>query len=279
MPVDELYLHELTTRINQSISRIANLGHDDSKRTGATSNAAAMVNAASVEGFLPVALQSMADTRIPESLIESLALKFILHQGAATGHAVAKQLRLRFDILHKMLARLKTEQKVIHRGAGKLGDYVYELTEKGTEAALLLHAKRKLFWRAPVHFDDYVAAVKTQGVHGQRISREAVLRAYRPLDLDESLLNRIGQALDAGKGFFLYGMPGNGRLPSPSSYRRSTASTSGFPVLCTSRGTSYICSILVCMWRRRWRIIARIRSTIVGYAFVAQPSSSAASSR
>ncbi len=38
-----------------------------------------------------------------------------------------------------------------------------------------------------------------------------ILAVFGDMELDPTLLNQIGQAMDAGKGFFLYGAPGNGK--------------------------------------------------------------------
>jgi predicted ATPase with chaperone activity len=165
----------------------------------------------SSEPFLPRPPRSIAETRISEQLVESLALKWLLYQGTASGRIIAQQICLPFAIVEKLLTRLKTEQLVIYRGTAAMGDYDYQLTERGSDTATRLLQSGSYSGAVPVHLDEYTAAIRAQSISHHRPTMADIIAVFQGLQFDPALLNRIGQALDAGKGFFLHGKPGNGK--------------------------------------------------------------------
>ncbi len=163
------------------------------------------------EPFIPKPPRSIAETRISEPLIEAIVLKFLLYQGTVSGRGVAEQTCLPFAVIEKLLTRLKTEQLVVYRGTAAMGDYDYQLTARGCETAMRLLQSGSYIGAVPVHLDDYTAAVRAQSISHHRPTIDDINAVFHDLRFDPTLLNRIGQALDAGKGFFLYGKPGNGK--------------------------------------------------------------------
>ncbi len=127
------------------------------------------------------------------------------------GRAIGDHLGLAFAAIEPLLGRLKTEQLVVYRGASALGDYCYQLTEKGVAAAQRALAQGSYFGAVPVPFEDYLAAVQEQSIRRHRPTMADILPVFADMELDPMLLNQLGQALNAGKGFFLYGTPGNGK--------------------------------------------------------------------
>ena len=83
--------------------------------------------------FVPLAPTEFASLRLAEAEVESLMLKFLLHRHNATGSDIAAQIGLPFGLCEKLLYGLKTDRLVVLKGATGLNDYVYELTEAGTE--------------------------------------------------------------------------------------------------------------------------------------------------
>ncbi len=161
--------------------------------------------------FLPLAPTSLEETGVSESLIEAMILKLLMKRGCLAGRSIGDQIGLAFGVIEPLLAKLKTEQFVIYRNTSALGDYDYQLTEKGLSAAHRALAHGSYCGTAPVPFDDYLAAVREQSISRHRPTMADILPVYDDMQLDPMLLNQLGQALDAGKGFFLYGAPGNGK--------------------------------------------------------------------
>jgi predicted ATPase with chaperone activity len=140
-----------------------------------------------------------------------LILKLLLQRGAVAGRAIGDHLGLAFAAIEPLLGRLKTDQLVVYRGASALGDYCYQLTEKGVAAAQRALAQGSYFGAVPVPFEDYLASVQEQSIRRHRPRMADILPVFADMELDPMLLNQLGQALNAGKGFFLYGTPGNGK--------------------------------------------------------------------
>ena len=60
-------------------------------------------------------------------------------------------------------------------------------------------------------FDDYVSSIYRQSLQRAPFSLGQLGRALASLELQPSLVSQIGQALNDGRGLFLFGAPGNGK--------------------------------------------------------------------
>jgi hypothetical protein len=112
---------------------------------------------AAANEYLPLAPDEFSKFRLAEAEVESLALKFLMHRHAAAGREIAEQIGMPFGICEKLLQSLKTDRLVILKGAGSLGDYIYELTDAGTQRAGKFAEHCQYFGAAPVCLDDYAA--------------------------------------------------------------------------------------------------------------------------
>lgn len=161
--------------------------------------------------FHPLAPQSLAEAGLTEHQTEGLVLKALYARGAATGRAVAEQIALPFGVVESVLFALKAQRFVVYKGAASLADYVYELTEVGTQRARQ-HAQDCTYCgAAPVPLSDYVASVEAQSVRKQTLRLCDVKAALADLVLGDELLGQLGEAICAGLGCFLFGAAGNGK--------------------------------------------------------------------
>jgi len=212
MKLAERELDDLIGRL-KGISKVARRDGAEPGRPdvaeGAAENTAE--NAAEHGEFVPQAPKSLDDVGIPEALVEALVLKFLLRRGTVAGRAIAEQVAIPFSVLEPLLARLKSGQIVAHRSTSGIGDYLYQLTERGIDVAKHHLHQGTYFGAVPVPLEDYLRSVEAQSVKRHRPTVANVVSSFDDLGLDPLLLNQIGQALDAGKGFFLFGPPGNGK--------------------------------------------------------------------
>jgi len=81
----------------------------------------------------------------------------------------------------------------------------------GQERARRLAAHCTYFGAAPVSLKDYVAGVDAQSLTRQQPTAEALHHAFADLLLNKRMLDRLGPAVNSGRGLFLYGAPGNGK--------------------------------------------------------------------
>lgn len=161
--------------------------------------------------FVPVEPDTLEEAQLTESEVEALILKFLLNTGDATGRQIADQVKLPFKIIDPLMRRMKGDRLVVHRSDAPMNDYVYELTELGRERARRYAEHCTYFGAAPVSLRDYVASVAVQSMTKQRPTRDDLRRALEGLVISEEMLNRLGPAVNSGRGLFLYGAPGNGK--------------------------------------------------------------------
>jgi len=161
--------------------------------------------------FLPIEPESFRAAGLTDSEVEALILKFLVARGDASGRDIAEQIRLPFVLVDELLRQLKTDQLVVHKGAAPMNDYQYELTDLGRERGRRYVQHCSYFGSAPVSLGDYIASVAVQSLTNQHPSPDALHRAFSDLLLNKKMLERLGPAVNSGRGLFLYGAPGNGK--------------------------------------------------------------------
>ena len=153
----------------------------------------------------------MRETGLRESHIESLVLKYLLNCGLASGRDIGEQLGLPFGMVEKLLHSMKMQQLLAIKSDAPLGDFAYELTAFGAERARRFAQHCTYFGTAPVPLEQYTSSVAAQTVQGQKLTLEIVQQTFQELVLSKSVLGRLGEAINMGRGMFLYGAAGNGK--------------------------------------------------------------------
>lgn len=161
--------------------------------------------------FIPKAPVSISELGLSQEEIESITLKYLLNRGACAGRQIADQLGLPFSLMEKVLFSLKGDQSVVQKGAAPPSDYIYQLAPKGLEDAHRYYKNCSYCGTLPVPLDAYIASVKAQSIRRVRPTEEHLNAVFSDLLVDEQLRSQVGQAMYGGKGFFLYGAPGNGK--------------------------------------------------------------------
>ncbi len=202
----EKTLDSLLERINDLAA-----GSEGTEGAGASTAAAARDGEHLQNTFVPVEPESFAEAALTDSEVESLALKFLQARGDVTGRDIADQVKLPFVLVDKLLRQLKQDQLVVHKGSAPMNDYQYQLTDMGRERARRYLATCTYFGAAPVSLKDYVESVAIQSLIKQQPSDEDLHAAFSDLLLNSQMLDRLGPAINSGRGMFLYGAPGNGK--------------------------------------------------------------------
>jgi hypothetical protein len=161
--------------------------------------------------FVPTEPDSFAAAGLSDSEVEALILKFLMARGDAAGRDVAEQIKLPFGPVAQLLSEIKHSQLVVHRGAAAMNDFVYQLTDFGRERARRLSQHCTYFGAAPVALKDYIASVHAQSLTSQHPTADDLHRAFEGLLLGPHILDRLGPAINSGRGLFLFGPPGNGK--------------------------------------------------------------------
>jgi hypothetical protein len=163
------------------------------------------------EHYQPPEPQSLAETNLSNEEVEKLIYKFLLGRGSAAGRKIAQQICLPFALIDPLLKGLKQEQHIVFKGAATMGDYEYVLTEVGRERARRFSEECTYFGSAPVALKDYLEAMSRQSIAKQHATEADLREAFGDLIISDTMLSRLGPAINSGKGMFLFGEPGNGK--------------------------------------------------------------------
>jgi hypothetical protein len=163
------------------------------------------------DAFMPIEPQTWAEAQLTEVQVESIILKFLLSRGTCTGREAADQVKLTFKLIDELMRQLKADQLVFYSGAAPMNDYNYQLTDMGRERARRHSLECTYFGSAPVSLSDYIASVKAQSLTLQHPTTEDLRMAFQDLLINNHMLDRLGPAINSGRGLFLYGAPGNGK--------------------------------------------------------------------
>jgi hypothetical protein len=163
------------------------------------------------EPWRPVEPTSLEGAGVLESSLEQLMMRFLLSRGECEGRLIADQVKLPFRFVEPVLDWLKMEQSLALKRGTATGDYFYVLTEKGRAQAKTFTAECTYFGACPVPLHDYIDSVKHQSVEAQKPKSPELKKAFADLLINPQMLDRLGPAVNSGRGMFLYGSPGNGK--------------------------------------------------------------------
>ena len=179
--------------------------------------------------FLPTAPSSIEEAGLTQCQVEALVCKYLLNTSAASGRAIADQMSLPFRLIEILMTSLKRDQLVVFKADAPFGDYVYELTPTGVERARRYAQQSTYFGAAPVPLEDYRDSVRAQSLQNQKLTLEGVREAFSELVLGHKLTCQLGEAMNLGKGMFVYGHPGNGKTSISETIIRAFSETIWIP--------------------------------------------------
>lgn len=163
------------------------------------------------EQFVPREPATLEQTGLTTEDLERIVLKYLLNRGSASGRKLAQQMAMPFNLVEPLLKSLKSEQLVAFKGTATMGDYEYILTELGRERARRYLEECTYFGTAPVSLHDYLPAMAAQSIAKQHATEEDLHAAFEDLIISPEMLDRLGPAINSGRGMFLFGEPGNGK--------------------------------------------------------------------
>lgn len=161
--------------------------------------------------FVPRAPENLMETGLITEEVERLILKFLLARGNASGRQIAQQLHLGFQVIEPLLRDLKQDQLVAFKGTTQFNDFDYVITELGRERARRYAEECTYFGSAPVILADYIHSISAQTISQAHATIEDLKRAFSDLIINQQMFDRLGPAINSGRGMFLFGEPGNGK--------------------------------------------------------------------
>src|SRR3954468_7496644 len=160
----------------------------------------------------PRAPMTIEEAGLGADQISQLFVK-ALYTGEATGVEIADRLRLVYQMLEPLVEQMRAERLIEVRGTTGQGSasYRYALTDLGRDRGRQYLDANSYVGPAPVPLATYVREMKAIAAGRGFVSRERLRGGFTHLIVDDHLLEQVGPAINAGKGVFLYGPPGNGK--------------------------------------------------------------------
>jgi predicted ATPase with chaperone activity len=163
------------------------------------------------DSFQPQEPRTIGDTGLSDALVEELILKYLSGVGSQSGRGIADHLCLPLAVLEDRFVAMRNRQEISPTGAAMFGDHVYRLTDMGRDRAHRALRESAYVGPAPVPLDDYIASVNAQTIAGEKPRKPKLKKAFSDIHVEAEMLEQLGPAINAGKGMFIYGPPGNGK--------------------------------------------------------------------
>lgn len=162
-------------------------------------------------GFVPHEPSSIAETGFSSDSVEKIAIKFLLARGSASGREIAQQLGMSFSLLEPLFKQFKNDHLVVLKNTATMGDYDYTLTDVGVERAKRFSEECSYFGTLPVSLADYLKAMAAQSITRHHATEKDLRHAFSDLIISQKMFDKLGPAINSGRGMFLFGEAGNGK--------------------------------------------------------------------
>ena len=152
---------------------------------------------------------------IPQGIVPDLVLRLLFNEGNVSLSRLCEVLKLPSMVADTLLLWMQKEHivevyKADSSGLGRLS-YVYTLTQAGKERARDSMERSQYIGPAPIPVEMYEQAILLQTNKSYKVTPQQVQSALSQLVLPADFHRRIGPAVNAASGLFLYGSSGNGK--------------------------------------------------------------------
>jgi hypothetical protein len=161
---------------------------------------------------VPPVPRTLEDVGLPHDVIEQLLIK-TLYGAEATGTVIAERMRLPYSLIEPLVERQRTLMLIEVKGATGSGTagFRYSLTDLGRDRARQFLEVSHYVGPTPVPIAAYIAAMKALANCRGYVNHERLSNGFAHLIINDRVFEQLGPAINAGKGVFLYGPPGNGK--------------------------------------------------------------------
>jgi DNA polymerase III delta prime subunit len=169
-----------------------------------------------LEAFLskfPVEPQTIAAIGIDDTDLLDLLIKQIHNFRLRSVTEFADAIKLPNHIITE-LVRIAIEQKLLYAKGVRPDNsaiMTYDLTDEGRRWANEALQRSQYLGAAPVPLKQYNEQINLQKITNEVITFQRVRARINDLDIEQTLLEQAGPALNSGRAILLYGPPGNGK--------------------------------------------------------------------
>jgi predicted ATPase with chaperone activity len=171
--------------------------------------------AVDLKKLIPREPEQPHELKIDIDIVTNMILKELFVYGKKTPRQIGKNLRVKQDIVQKIINDLKTQELVgMVGGSGMGSDYQFGLYPKGIERARGVYERDSYLGAAPVGFEEYTRISKQvmeENKKSYNINQKLLAEKFAHHLGYKDVLMQIGQAVCARKPAFVFGFPGNGK--------------------------------------------------------------------
>jgi hypothetical protein len=180
-----------------------------------------------LEAFLaqgPPRVGGIADTGLDETFLQSLALKVMYSHSLKRPSEVADVIKLPVPMVRELFEMMRTRGILEPLGADATGrqlDLRYGISNAGREWVQEALRQSVYIGPAPVPLEAWLTQVDRQRITNDRVDLDALAESLKDLVVADELIQRLGPAVNAGRGMLLYGAPGDGKTSVASAIAHS----------------------------------------------------------
>lgn len=153
----------------------------------------------------------LAGTGLDEAFVAELVIKHLYRGGIMDLRQLSERMALAGSVLEPVITFLRNEAQVEALSAVHGGGIRYALTDRGRMRAGDALFKSGYVGPAPVTLEAYHRVVQSQSVRSVKVTRSEARHAFDDVVAPQSLIDRLGAAVNSGRPLFLYGPPGTGK--------------------------------------------------------------------
>ncbi|HKF46121.1 MAG TPA: hypothetical protein VKB38_02105 [Terracidiphilus sp.] len=162
---------------------------------------------------IPTEPPDIAATGMEESELVDLLLKLIYVERLANVRQYVEAIKLPYHMVSDVVKRAVDRSLLQTLGArsDSLLDMAYSLTEAGRAWAKGALERSGYCGPAPVTLNEFCEQVNLQKPTNEVITMARLRDAVTGLQIEDSMLEQVGPALNSGRAILMYGPPGNGK--------------------------------------------------------------------
>ena len=150
-------------------------------------------------------------TGLTETFMSELTLKHLYRGGVMDLSHLIDRLALAGPVLEPVISLLRNEAYIEVLPELRGGSVRYALTDRGRQSANDALTKSGYVGPAPVPIQTYDRVVRAQSVRSVKVKHTDAQRAFGDVVVQQTLVDRLGTAVNSGRPLFLYGPPGTGK--------------------------------------------------------------------
>lgn len=162
---------------------------------------------------VPVEPESIDGTGLDETDVLNLMIKIIYTSRLQSTREFSDAIKLPAHIITK-LTRVAIERKLLYAKGVRPDNtsvMLYELTDAGRNWAIEALQRSQYSGPAPVTLEDYNDRVNLQKITNELVTFQRVRQNVSDLEMETTMIEQSGPALNSGRAILLYGPPGNGK--------------------------------------------------------------------